>query len=24
MCTVGINTVREVTWWLCMLTTSHS
>jgi len=24
ICTVGINAVREVTWWLCMLTTSCS
>jgi len=24
ICTVGINAVREVTWWWCMLTTSYS
>jgi len=24
ICTVGINAVREVTRWLCMLTTSYS
>jgi len=24
ICTVGINAVREVTWWLCILTISYS